>query len=100
MGSLTQGMMGGGFLYTNKDSISLGIVVAMHRSMMRTRTDELKCWQLLDEFKEPPQIKPLVAGGTLGRVLGARHPRGRHRQGAASSSATATCWSATPPAFR
>jgi electron transfer flavoprotein-quinone oxidoreductase len=63
MGSVTKGMMGGGFLYTNKESIALGIVVGM--DWMRRRGDDLESWQLLDEFKELPQIRPLVAGGTV-----------------------------------
>ena len=32
---------------------------------MRSRRDGTESWQLLDEFKELPQIKPLVAGGTV-----------------------------------
>ena len=63
MGAVTRGMMGGGFLYTNTESIALGIVVGMEQ--MRSRGDELESWQLLDEFKELPQIRPLVAGGTV-----------------------------------
>jgi electron transfer flavoprotein-quinone oxidoreductase len=63
MGAVTRGMMGGAFLYTNRDSIALGVVVGMEQ--MRSLGDELESWQLLDEFKELPQIKPLVAGGTV-----------------------------------
>jgi electron transfer flavoprotein-quinone oxidoreductase len=63
MGSVTKGMMGGAFCYTNKESIALGIVVGMEQ--MRRRQDDLESWQLLDEFKELPAIKPLVAGGTV-----------------------------------
>jgi electron transfer flavoprotein-quinone oxidoreductase len=63
VGAVTQGMMGGGFLYTNKESISLGVVVGMEQ--MRSRDDELKSWQLLDALKELPTIQPLVAGGTV-----------------------------------
>jgi electron transfer flavoprotein-quinone oxidoreductase len=63
VGSVTRGMMGGGFLYTNKESIALGIVVGM--DWMRRRRDDLESWQLLDELKELPQIRPLVAGGTV-----------------------------------
>ncbi|HMK91544.1 MAG TPA: FAD-dependent oxidoreductase, partial [Thermoleophilia bacterium] len=63
MGDVTRGMTGGGFLYTNKDSIALGVVVAMHQ--LRERGDELESWQLLDEFKEVAQVKPLVRGGTV-----------------------------------
>jgi electron transfer flavoprotein-quinone oxidoreductase len=63
MGDVTRGMTGGGFLYTNRESISLGVVVAMEQ--LRTRGDELEAWQLLDEFKDKAQIRPLVAGGEV-----------------------------------
>ena len=63
MGSVTRGMMGGGFLYTNKESVALGIVVGM--DWMRRRPDDLESWQLLDGLKELPQIRPLVAGGIV-----------------------------------
>jgi electron transfer flavoprotein-quinone oxidoreductase len=74
MGALTRGMTGGGFLYTNRDSISLGIVVAMHQ--MKSRGDELESWQLLDDFKEVAQIKPLVAGGTVAEYSAHAIPEG------------------------
>ena len=35
MGDVTRGMMGGGFLYTNKESISLGVVVGMDAMLKR-----------------------------------------------------------------
>jgi electron transfer flavoprotein-quinone oxidoreductase len=63
MGEVTRGMTGGGFLYTNRDSVALGVVVAMEQ--LRVRGDELESWQLLDAFKEAAQIKPLVRGGAL-----------------------------------
>ncbi len=63
MGEVTRGMTGGGFLYTNRASIALGVVVSMEQ--MRTRDDELESWELLDAFKEAAQIKPLVRGGEL-----------------------------------
>jgi electron transfer flavoprotein-quinone oxidoreductase len=56
-------MTGGGFIYTNRESISLGIVVSIEQ--MARRTDGLESWQLLDDFKELPQIRPLLAGSTL-----------------------------------
>jgi electron transfer flavoprotein-quinone oxidoreductase len=63
LGACTKGMMGGAFLYTNKESISLGMVVGMQA--LRTRRDGTESWQLLEAFKELPQIRPLVAGGTV-----------------------------------
>jgi len=74
MGSVTRGMMGGAFLYTNRESISLGIVVGMEH--MHSRGDELESWQLLDEFKELPQIKPLVAGGAVAEYSAHAVPEG------------------------
>jgi electron transfer flavoprotein-quinone oxidoreductase len=63
MGSVTRGMMGGAFLYTNRDSVSLGIVVGMEQ--MRSRPDELESWQLLDELKANPAVAPLIKGGEV-----------------------------------
>jgi electron transfer flavoprotein-quinone oxidoreductase len=56
-------MMGGGFIYTNKESISLGLVIGMEQ--LRSRRDDLESWQLLDEFKQLPSVRPLLAGGTV-----------------------------------
>jgi electron transfer flavoprotein-quinone oxidoreductase len=74
MGTCTKGMMGGAFLYTNKDSISLGMVVGMEA--MRGRRDGTESWQLLDDFKELPQIRPLVAGGTVAEYSAHAIPEG------------------------
>ncbi|MBE3031828.1 MAG: FAD-binding protein [Actinobacteria bacterium] len=74
MGACTKGMMGGAFLYTNKESISLGMVVGMEA--LRTRRDGAECWQLLDAFKELPQIKPLVAGGAVAEYSAHSIPEG------------------------
>jgi len=63
MGSVTKGMMGGAFLYTNRESVSLGIVVGMEQ--LRSRPDELESWQLLDELKASPALAPLIKGGEV-----------------------------------
>ncbi len=63
VGSLTKGMMGGGFLYTNRDSLSLGIVVGIHSLNLREPREEI--YKLLDEFKERPEIKNLIRGGNV-----------------------------------
>jgi electron transfer flavoprotein-quinone oxidoreductase len=74
MGDCTKGMMGGAFLYTNKESISLGMVVGLED--LRRRRDGTESWQLLDEFKELPQIRPLVAGGTVAEYSAHSIPEG------------------------
>ena len=61
MGSLTKGMFGGGFLYTNKESISLGLVVSIADLMAKQPPVEAP--ELLEEFKTSKEISPLIAGG-------------------------------------
>jgi electron transfer flavoprotein-quinone oxidoreductase len=63
VGSLTKGMMGGGFLYTNRESLSLGIVVGIHSLNLREPREEV--YKLLDNFKERPEIKNLIKGGNV-----------------------------------
>jgi len=62
IGEATQGLFGGGFLYTNKESISLGIVVGM-QSLLETGSAP-DAPALLDAFKQRPEIAPLIRGGT------------------------------------
>ena len=61
VGSLTKGMMGGGFLYTNRESLSLGMVAGIHSLNQREPREEV--YKLLDQFKERPEIKKLIKGG-------------------------------------
>jgi len=63
VGSLTKGIMGGGFLYTNQDSLSLGIVVGIHSLNRKEPREEI--YKLLDQFKERPEIKNLIKGGNV-----------------------------------
>jgi len=63
VGSLTRGMMGGGFLYTNRDSLSLGIVVGIESLNQREPREEI--YKSLDAFKERPEIKNLIRGGEV-----------------------------------
>lgn len=63
MGSVTQGKMGGGFLYTNKETISLGIVVGLEP--YRRATSTAKTSALLDAFKDRPELRPLVRDAKL-----------------------------------
>ena len=61
VGSLTKGMMGGGFLYTNHESLSLGIVIGIHS--LNRREPRQEAYKLLDDFKERPEIRNLIKGG-------------------------------------
>lgn len=62
-GSLTQGITGGGFLYTNRESLSLGLVIGVHNLMEKQPPKSPH--ELLEAFKSRPEIQPLIAGGHL-----------------------------------
>ncbi|MFQ5407773.1 MAG: FAD-dependent oxidoreductase [Anaerolineales bacterium] len=60
-GCFTQGMTGGGFIYTNRESLSLGIVVNM--GALSAREPPVPAPVLFDAFKSRPEVARLVAGG-------------------------------------
>lgn len=58
-GDAVQGMIGSGFIYTNKDSLSVGVgcpINTMKKNNMRPN-------DLLDSFKSHPMVKKLLRGG-------------------------------------
>ena len=55
------GQEGTGFLYTNHDSISLGILTQIDT----IRADGTAVTEMVDRFKENPEIKELLQGGKL-----------------------------------
>jgi electron transfer flavoprotein-quinone oxidoreductase len=60
-GSITKGMVGGGFLYTNRETVSLGLVVTVSE-IMQTQTS---LPEMLTCFCNHPNIKPRVQGGKM-----------------------------------
>lgn len=60
-GDPTLGSIGGGFLYTNKDSVSLGIVATVGD----VEYSETSVVEMLNRFKEHRLIAPLIEGGEL-----------------------------------
>ncbi len=58
-GMPSNGYMGGGFIYTNEDSISLGVVFGLHNIEKTQKSIP----QMLEDFKNHPSIQPLVKGG-------------------------------------
>lgn len=60
-GSPTEGLMGGGIIYTNKESISLGIVCGLGQIDKAAKSVP----QMLEDFKNHPVVKPLIEGGRL-----------------------------------
>jgi len=57
----TGGVRGGGFLYTNYDSLSVGLV--FHLASLRTSGKTP--YDLLNDFLEQPQVAKMVRGGRL-----------------------------------
>jgi electron transfer flavoprotein-quinone oxidoreductase len=60
-GGAVEGMVGSGFIYTNKDSISVGIGCLMEDFMSAKRAP----YDMLDAFKQNPVIARLVRGGEV-----------------------------------
>lgn len=57
----TSGIPGGGFIYTNLDSIAVGVVL----SLEGLKNTSLRPEQVLLNMKEHPSIAPLIMGGEL-----------------------------------
>lgn len=61
IGYATGGIEGGGFLYTNRDSISLGLVLGLKDLREKERTP----YDVLNDFKEHPTIRDIIKGGEV-----------------------------------
>ncbi len=63
MGTVTEGMVGTGFLYTNKDSLTIGVGCML--SDFKKNPNRTAPYQLLEKLKRHPSIAPLIAGGEM-----------------------------------
>jgi electron transfer flavoprotein-quinone oxidoreductase len=63
MGSVTDGMVGTGFLYTNKDSLTIGVGCML--SDFKSNPNKTTPYQLLERLKRHPSIAPLIEGGEM-----------------------------------
>lgn len=61
IGAITQGMTGGGFLYTNSESISLGMVVSIQA--LSEHEPRIDAPELMEILKARPEVAPLIEGG-------------------------------------
>ena len=71
-GAVTRGMAGYGFIYTNRESLSVGIG-ALISQFMETR---ITPWDLLEGFKAHPMVAPLLRGGVVREYLAHAIPEG------------------------
>ena len=61
VGEATRGLPGGGFIYTNKDSVSIGVVLRLDA----LEESGLSSSDIHDAFLSHPAIAPLIEGGEL-----------------------------------
>lgn len=61
VGAVTGDIKGGAFLYTNRETLSLGVIVQIASLAQR----RIRAAELLDRFKAHPAVAPLVRGGDL-----------------------------------
>lgn len=63
IGKITDGMMGTGFLYTNKDSLTIGIGCML--SDFKKNENKTSPYTLLENLKRHPSVAPLIEGGEM-----------------------------------
>jgi len=63
MGSVTRGMFGGGFLYTNRDTLSLGLVVGI--GSLTGGSGGFDAPGLMEGFTARPEVQRWIRGGEL-----------------------------------
>lgn len=75
-GSPMLGMLGLGYLYTNKETISIGLGVSLDELAKR----QLKPYELLDALKSHPSIQPLLKDGELVEYSAHLIPEGGYKK--------------------
>ncbi|MES2227388.1 MAG: FAD-dependent monooxygenase [Pseudomonadota bacterium] len=63
MGTVTEGMVGTGFLYTNKDSLTIGVGCML--GDFKANPKKTTPYALLEKLKRHPSIAPLIEGGEM-----------------------------------
>lgn len=71
-GDSTKGNLGTAFLYTNKDSLNIGVGTTLS-SMIKAK---LKPYELLDYLKKHPMVRPYLEGGESAEYLAHLIPEG------------------------
>ena len=71
-GAPTKGHIGGGFLYTNRESVSIGLVATLSDLC----TSDTPIYQMMEDFKNHPAVAPLLSGGEIVEYSGHLVPEG------------------------
>lgn len=61
VGKITKGMMGTGFLYTNRESVTVGVGCMLSDF----KKQKITPYELLEQMKQHPSIQPMLAGGEM-----------------------------------
>jgi electron transfer flavoprotein-quinone oxidoreductase len=64
IGFASAGVEGGGFLYTNKDTVSIGLVLNL-KSMRENLSQDKKIYDVLTHFKSHSAVRDMLAGGEV-----------------------------------
>lgn len=71
-GDVSNGIIGGAFIYANTDSVSVGIVATMSEVLKQ----DIPVYQMLENFKNRPEIAPLIRDGKTVEYSGHVVPEG------------------------
>ena len=72
VGDCTNGHVGGGFMYANKESISLGLVA----TISTTAEQDMPVYQMMENFKNHPMVAPMIRGAKMVEHSGHMVPEG------------------------
>ncbi|TCO70137.1 FAD-dependent oxidoreductase [Rhodovulum euryhalinum] len=72
LGSVSSGMVGTGFLYTNRESISIGVGCLVSDFAEK----QIPPYALLDRFKNHPSVRPLLKGAEMKEYVAHLIPEG------------------------
>ncbi len=75
MGKITRGMAGTGFLYTNKESITVGVGCLLSDF----KRQKVSPYDLLEQMKSHPAISPLLDGGEMKEYCAHLIPEGGYK---------------------
>ncbi len=70
------GMLGLGFMYTNTDSVTIGLGVTLDELVKAN----YRPFELLEQLKNHPKIAPLIEGGTLKEYSAHMSPEGGYKK--------------------
>lgn len=73
-GDATHGVFGGGFMYTNRTSISLGVVAGIEACA--SSANAIPVYQMLEDLKKHPAVAPLIKGAKVVEHSGHMVPEG------------------------